>query len=232
MTPATDMGTAAGTRRPAQILFGVMGGSLRVAWTTLCVAVIGGALAIGVAWHTYGYVPVAVRSGSMEPTLPVHSLLFVEEVPAASVRVGDVITFDPPGPVPRTTHRVTDREMHNGTWYFRTKGDANTVEDDWRQAESGGAATDALWLRGVAYPDGTAVRYRWHVPEIGRVAALSAMENLRAALLAIPFVLVGLQLLVWIWSSAEDDDQADHALSGEDLDAYFDDIWDDEGVAA
>ncbi|MCW2971907.1 MAG: signal peptidase, partial [Thermoleophilia bacterium] len=151
-------------------------------------------------WHRYGYAPVAVQTGSMTPTYPVHTLLFVHDTPAADIEVGDVITFDPPGRVPRTTHRVVTRTLHAGQWYFETKGDANPVADDWRHADTPAALARELYLRGITYPSGTAVRTEGHVPYAGWFAQLAGMPKLRHALIAFPFVIIALQLLQWIWS--------------------------------
>jgi signal peptidase len=76
--------------------------------------------------------PVAVYSGSMEPKLPVGSLVLEHVVPAASVRVGDVISFaDPFDPSRVVTHRVVSiLETREGPGY-RTKGDANPSRDPW-----------------------------------------------------------------------------------------------------
>jgi signal peptidase I len=79
-----------------------------------------------------GYKPVVVYSGSMVPTLRVGSLTLDRSVPAATVRVGDVITFSDPYVHGRlVTHRVI-RILHtaNGLAY-RTKGDANSARDPW-----------------------------------------------------------------------------------------------------
>lgn len=178
----------------------MLGRSLRVLWALVRIAVIVGAIGIAAAWHGYGYVPVAVETGSMTPTYPVHTLLFVHNTPASDIRVGDVITFDPPGRVPRTTHRVVRRTLHEGRWYFETKGDGNPVADDWRQAgttpEQG---RDHSYLRGVSYPNGTAVRTEGHLPYAGWFAQFGGMTSLRHALVLLPFLIIALQLLSWIW---------------------------------
>ena len=78
----------------------------------------------------FGLRPVVVISGSMEPKLPVGSMVFYRTVPAAQVAVGDIVT------VPRTdgatgliTHRVTQATTKDGVTTLRLKGDANTTED-------------------------------------------------------------------------------------------------------
>ncbi|MCW2924977.1 MAG: signal peptidase [Thermoleophilia bacterium] len=209
----TTITPARNARRPARR--SALGGSLRVArraltaaWVLLRVAVVVAAVAIAVAWRFYGYVPVAVQTGSMTPTYPVHTLLFVHDVRDTQVRVGDVITFDPPGRVPRTTHRVVAREQHGGRWYFRTKGDANPVADDWREPGTPEAAADETYLRGVSYSKGIAPRTAYSVPYLGWLAALGTMPYVRVGLLCIPFVVIALQLLSWIWRREDEDEPA------------------------
>lgn len=89
-------------------------------------------LAFAVVTRGLGYEPVAVYSGSMAPRLPVGALVLERVVPAAKVRVGDVITFaDPFDPGRVVTHRVVSiLQTREGPGY-RTKGDANPVRDPW-----------------------------------------------------------------------------------------------------
>ncbi|MEF9916519.1 MAG: signal peptidase I [Lachnospiraceae bacterium] len=73
-----------------------------------------------------GYTPMAVLSGSMEPTYHVGSLIYVNKTSPGKVQVGDPITFYVSKDIV-VTHRVTsvDREEQS----FHTKGDANNTED-------------------------------------------------------------------------------------------------------
>jgi signal peptidase len=165
------------------------------AWTFACIATIVGAviIAAGTRWH--GLTPLAVKSGSMEPTLPVHSLILVHAVRPKDVRVGDIITFDPPGPTPRVTHRVVERERVGGSqWYFRTKGDANPTPDDWRR----GMDHPERYHPGVTYGDRPAVRHVVTIPYGGSITTLLP-ARLRLALLLLPLAWVGVGLLVAIW---------------------------------
>lgn len=194
--------------RPARLAVRVLGGSLRAVWVLARVAVVLGCIALAVAWKVYGFTPVAVQTGSMTPTYPVHTLLFVHDVPIDDIGVGDVISFDPPGRVPRTTHRVVKREQHNGRWYFRTKGDANPVEDDWRVPGTPEAIAKQSHLKGISYSSPTAPRTEAAIPYVGRLADLQTVPHLRAILLAIPFLVVALQLLSWIWRTPTKDEDA------------------------
>src|SRR5690606_24404634 len=49
---------------------------------------------------------IMFRTGSMAPTIPAGSVAVVQQVEAAEVAVGDVVTVDRPGELP-ITHRVT-----------------------------------------------------------------------------------------------------------------------------
>ncbi len=191
----------------------MLGGSLRAAWVLLRVAILVGAIAIAVAWKQFGYVPVAVQTGSMTPTYPVHTLLFVHDVPDSQVRRGDVITFDPPGAVPRTTHRVVEREQYSGKWYFVTKGDANPAPDDWRASNDDKPSGDAIHDRGVSYPTGFVPRTEFGIPHLGWLAMLGKFPHVRMALLALPFVVIAIQLLAWIWRRDDKDEDEDEDAS-------------------
>ena len=106
-----------------------------------------------------GLTPYAVLSGSMEPSYPVGSLIYVKKMQPADVRVGDVITFVVNDELLVATHRVVDVEVRttrcqavldeNGAavtdaagnpifeeipldepaYYYTTKGDANNAAD-------------------------------------------------------------------------------------------------------
>lgn len=69
-----------------------------------------------------------VLSGSMEPTYKTGSVIYVKEIDTDRLQVGDVITFHLNGDT-IATHRVVDVTVENGETAFRTKGDANDVED-------------------------------------------------------------------------------------------------------
>lgn len=77
----------------------------------------------------FGYKMYIVMSGSMSPTLKTGSLVIVDPIDPGNVAPGDIITFrgdDHGGNI--TTHRVIEVEK-SGALFFRTKGDANEVED-------------------------------------------------------------------------------------------------------
>jgi signal peptidase I len=190
--PATYVRSRASDRRrnPAAVRR-----ALNVAWAIACYWTLLMAIVMAVATAGYHLIPLAVTSGSMEPAMPAHSLILVKKVDADDVRVGDIITFDPPGPTGRVTHRVVARERSGSRWYFRTKGDANPAPDDWRR----GLDRPERYRRDVTYGDGPAVRHVATIPYLGWISVLGAVPRLRSALVLIPFALVGVLLLRAIW---------------------------------
>jgi signal peptidase len=70
-----------------------------------------------------------VMGGSMEPTIPVGSIVVVKKVNLEDVEVGDIIAFRTGES--KTLHRVIDKVAEGGSFYFRTKGDANEDPDPW-----------------------------------------------------------------------------------------------------
>lgn len=96
-----------------------------------------------------GLKPVVVISGSMEPTLPIGSVIFVRSVPVEDVTVGDIVTVERPRELGLVTHRVVDVINTDGTIALALKGDANDVEDP------------------APYAVTTAGLYAGHVPVLG-----------------------------------------------------------------
>ena len=75
-----------------------------------------------------GLTVYTVVSGSMEPAIPVGSLVYVKEVEAAEVQEGEIIAFySASGSGAVITHRVVKNQIVSGK--FITKGDANETED-------------------------------------------------------------------------------------------------------
>ena len=73
----------------------------------------------------FGIQSFIVASGSMEPTLPVGSVVFTQKM--ASYNKGDVIAYKQ-GDV-SVTHRIVKVTKNNGVPNFQTKGDANKTAD-------------------------------------------------------------------------------------------------------
>ena len=98
----------------------------------LLTAVLLGSVGVAVIQRTGAAQLLTVVSGSMQPALPLGSLVLVVPRDADAVRVGDVITFSPPADDTRTvTHRVVDVQRTGEGVQVHTRGDANPVADPW-----------------------------------------------------------------------------------------------------
>ena len=128
----------------------------------------------------------AVTSGSMEPTYPTGSLIYVKSMDAKDLKVGDNITFML-DEYTVATHRIIEiipDEEDSSVLRFRTQGDANDT------------------------PDGTPVHYKnvigkpvFSVPYLGYFAHF--VQNPPGLYLAIGFALV-LVLLVFLPDMLDD----------------------------
>lgn len=74
----------------------------------------------------FGLQPLAVLSGSMEPTYHVGSLIYVKDVKPSSIQVGEPMTYRVNDNT-MVTHRVVGKDEQAQT--FQTKGDANNNQD-------------------------------------------------------------------------------------------------------
>lgn len=87
----------------------------------------------GQAPQVLGYTMLRVTTGSMEPTYAIDTLIIVKKEAPSEIQEGDIISFyssDPALDGAVNTHRVTAVEKQtDGSYTYRTKGDANNVED-------------------------------------------------------------------------------------------------------
>ena len=100
-----------------------------VTWVIVAAAVLLAVLLVGA--RLVGLRTFTVLSGSMEPTYHTGSLIYVKKVDAANLSEGTVITFMLDEDTV-ATHRivgVVPDEDEPGVVRYRTKGDANEVED-------------------------------------------------------------------------------------------------------
>ena len=89
----------------------------------------------GKATTVLGYGFMAVQTGSMTPEYPIGSVIIVKETDPAKLNEKDVITFYSSHPGLNNmivTHRIVDViDDGDGTYSFTTKGDANTINDEY-----------------------------------------------------------------------------------------------------
>lgn len=121
--------------------------------------------------------PQVVISGSMEPALPVGSLLLVAPTAADEIRPGDIVTVDRPGGRGLVTHRVVTTSVVDGRATVELKGDVNaTVDPD-------------------PYVVGSAERVVIAIPWAGYVAVAVKSPLIMMALLVAVVAVIGLGLL-------------------------------------
>jgi signal peptidase len=175
--------------------------------TALTVVVAGVALFVLLP-SLLGFERYVIESGSMEPTLPVGTLVYAKAEAPEYLAVGDIITYEPP---PETkvddlvTHRIVEIEPETlnaprpdagaqdtaprpaePRLLFRTKGDANEKPDPW---------TFAL------EPEGAALE-KAHVPYIGYVYLALAIPWVRLVAIVIPALLIVVLTAVSLWRAA------------------------------
>ena len=113
-----------------------------------------------------GYEAYNVVSGSMEPALPVGSVIYVEAVDPETVNTNDIIAFYSNGTV--VTHRVV--ENHYFYDEIITKGDANEKED----------------INPVPY-DQFIGRVKWHLPFLGNYLMIYSNPITKVYLMILAF---------------------------------------------
>lgn len=84
-----------------------------------------------VAPRLFGIMPYTVLTGSMEPAVPVGSLVYVQDASGDSLNKGDIVTFSKAasgdGAATAVTHRVESNNKAKSE--LTTKGDANDAAD-------------------------------------------------------------------------------------------------------
>jgi signal peptidase I len=102
-------------------------GIVTLLWTVLILVAV-----TAVVGRTQGYRLFAVRTGSMAPALGVGDLIIDREVPADSLRPGQLVTFrDPDLGRQLVTHRIVSIQRGGAELRFTSKGDANKTVEHW-----------------------------------------------------------------------------------------------------
>jgi signal peptidase I len=153
-----------------------------VAAAAVCVAL--GAVTLAPA--ALGLQHYVIVSGSMTGTYDRGSVVFDEQVPVHTLRVGDVITYSPPASVPAAhatglvTHRIFSITQAGGRQRLRTKGDANASPDPWT----------------FTLDQPTQARVVGGVPFVGYALAALSIRWVRMLLIGVPALFVALAVLV------------------------------------
>ncbi|HXX90089.1 MAG TPA: signal peptidase I [Acidimicrobiales bacterium] len=112
--------------------------------TTLAVACLALLLAV-VVGGVFGYRVLAIKSGSMTPTLRVGDLVVSRQIHPASAKPGEIISFrDPYLHQQLVTHRVVAMKIAGSQVRFVTKGDANAVTEHWSIPATGTIGKEEL----------------------------------------------------------------------------------------
>jgi signal peptidase len=151
----------------------------------LAVAVLAALAALAPA--LWGWQRYAIVSGSMTGTYDQGSLVLADVVPTGDLRVGDVITYEPPagaGPDHLITHRIAWIGRDDaGRRVFRTRGDANPIADPWT----------------FRLDQPTQARVRVGIPYAGHVLAALGRRDVRTAVVTLPALLLAALSLVALW---------------------------------
>jgi signal peptidase len=129
-----------------------------------------------------GFQRYVIVGGSMSGTFEVGAVAFDRPVPVADLRVGDIITYQPPpdSGVPNlVSHRIISIRHIGGQTVYHTKGDANPDPDPWR----------------FRLDEPTQPRVVFTVPYAGYLFMGLTHRWLRVALIGVPAGLVALSSL-------------------------------------
>lgn len=133
-----------------------------------------------------GYERYVITGGSMSGTFEKGSVAFEKRVPIEDLKVGDVITYQPPadsGVPTLVTHRIISiTTLDSGQVRYRTQGDANPDPDPWKFS--------------LVEADQPVVRRT--VPHVGWIFIRLADPHFRVLLIGVPAALIALASLAEI----------------------------------
>ena len=138
-----------------------------------------------VTWgpHLTPYRTDVIIGRSMEPTVPLWSVIFARPVNPSDIRTGDVITYQRPDAADmKVTHRVVDVVDDEHGRGFVTRGDANPIRDPY-----------------VVRYDGTGWRVEGHAPHLGWFILQAQRREARVVLVVLPTLILLAQFLLWLW---------------------------------
>lgn len=108
-----------------------MGQTIKKIWNIVNGVLIGLVILLAIALvgvRLIGLDLYVVLSGSMEPVYKTGSVIYVKDADTAELAEGDVITYQLDGDTV-ATHRIIGVTEEDGETAYRTKGDANEIED-------------------------------------------------------------------------------------------------------
>jgi signal peptidase len=116
-----------------------------------------------------------VVTGSMQPVIPIGSLVVTENLPAGQLQVGDIMVFPNPNDTKLTiVHRIVWLSHdQSGDVLVRTKGDYNALPDSWTIKRS--ATADADRVIEILPGAGTAAGYLQTIGFAGLVLLMAGV---------------------------------------------------------
>jgi signal peptidase I len=130
------------------------------------------AVGISIVPMFFGNRSLVITSGSMQPTIPIGSVVIVQPIPSKNLERGDIIAFNPtPDSAIPVVHRIVKIDTRKGTPYFTTRGDANATADPTE----------------ISLP-ATAWRQVYMVPFVGYVIAYATSPVGVGLLIVLPFL--------------------------------------------
>jgi signal peptidase len=165
-------------------------------WALVAVAVVGFALTV----HLMGVSVYVITGASMTGAISKGSIAFDRNVPIASLEVGDIITFRPPGDIGNVTHRIIEVQQDTaGNPVFRTKGDANEAVDPWL----------------FTFDKSVQAKYSFHIPYVGYVLAAFTFRAVRTAVLALVALVIIWLTVSWLRKTPRQEDDEESAAGGQ-----------------
>jgi signal peptidase I len=170
------------SRRPVRAVAGLVW--MVTCWTTLTFIVATGFLTSGGEFHKYQF--MSVLSGSMVPTVNVGDLVVAAVVAPDELHDGDLATFRQPDTGRLITHRVQSILWRGNIADVITRGDANSVGENWSVTA-----------------DAKVGRVAFRVPRVGYVVGALGTPPGQIGLAALAAFL-GMWILVVIWGPGRD----------------------------
>ncbi|HMJ03759.1 MAG TPA: signal peptidase I [Conexibacter sp.] len=147
-----------------------------------------GIAAVMIVPAAFGFHRYVILTGSMTGTHDAGSIVFDKAVPTSSLKVHDVITYEPPpGASPNfslVTHRIHRIERApDGGRVFQTKGDFNATPDPWR----------------FVLPKPTQDKVIFSIPYVGFAFEFLSEPRYRKLVIGLPAILVAMWALAGLW---------------------------------
>jgi signal peptidase I len=158
--------------------------------TALCIAALVLVIVTIAVPALLGLQRYVITGGSMTGTISKGSVIYSKLTPTDRLKVGDIITFRPPGYASPVTHRIISiGQGQDGKRVYRMKGDFNEAADPWT----------------INLIEPRQARYVYHIPVIGYVLAALAIRQVRVVLIGLPALVIAISLLWSLWSQAGDE---------------------------